>query len=146
MQNDGSHLTLDGANDEYSFDYGINQTAHSQIAARLGIPLKYYQRMQVEAPSLLATNVNEWFVKNRERRMIRLLDNNMRAFLGDRYQRIDNAEIAEVALPVLAQLLEVRIVSSQTSRAACTSRRWTPDPGRGQEGRIWCRLVPSSLN
>lgn len=93
--------------------YGINATAHSQIAARLKIPAAYYERMKVEAPSLLATNVNEWFHRKPEKRLVRTLDDNVRAFLSDRYQRIDNAEIAEIALPVLAKIPEVRIVSCQ---------------------------------
>jgi hypothetical protein len=94
-------------------DFGINQTAHSQIAARLGIPLKYYDRMQAEAPSMLSYNVNEWFRRKPERRMIRTLDGNVRAFLSDRYQRIDNWDISKAALPVLAKIPELKIVSSQ---------------------------------
>jgi hypothetical protein len=61
----------------------------------------------------MATNVNEWFHRNPERRLVRTLDGRARAFLSDRYQRIDNAEIAEVALPVLASIPDVQIVSSQ---------------------------------
>ena len=35
--------------------------AHDQIGARTGIPAKYYDRMRIDAPDLLATNVNAWF-------------------------------------------------------------------------------------
>lgn len=81
--------------------YGINDLAHKQIAERVGIPQRYYQRMLQEQPDLLATNVNTWFQEKPERRLIRLLDGNVRAFLSDRYQRIDNWDVAQTVLPIL---------------------------------------------
>jgi hypothetical protein len=81
--------------------YDINSNAHRQIAERVGIPSKYYERMAAEQPALLATNVNTWFQQKPERRLVRLLDGNVRAFLSDRYQRIDNWDVAQAVLPVL---------------------------------------------
>jgi hypothetical protein len=75
--------------------------AHRQISEWAGIPAKYYDRMKAEAPQLLVANVNHWFAEQPARRMIRTLDNRARAFLSDRYRRIDNEEIAEAVLPVL---------------------------------------------
>lgn len=109
MLDDGKTLAIEAGS--ASQTYGINGTAHDQIGARLNIPAKYYDRMQAEAPALLARNVNEWFNRSDDKRMIRTLDGNVRAFLSNRYQRIDNHEIAEVALPVLAQIPDVQIVS-----------------------------------
>ncbi len=109
-----NQLVLDGSenNDEYQFL--ITEVAHSQIAQRLNIPLKYYKRMRLEAPELLAKNVNTWFQQQPSRRMIRTLDGQARAFLSDRYRRLDNYELAEVVLPVLCELGEgVKIVSSE---------------------------------
>lgn len=87
--------------------------AHDQIGARTGIPSKYYDRMKAEAPDLLATNVNAWFRKNPEKRMVRTLGGDARAFLSNRYNRIENEEIAEVVLPILAEIPDVKIVSSE---------------------------------
>lgn len=87
--------------------------AHDQIGQRTGIPAKYYDRMLTEAPDLLATNVNAWFRLHPEKRMIRTLGGDARAFLSNRYQRIENEEIAKAALPVLAELPRVQIVSSE---------------------------------
>ena len=70
--------------------------AHDQIAARLNIPAKYYDRMRASAPDLLALNVNTWFRQNPEKRMIRTLGGDVRAFLSNRYNRIENEEIAQV--------------------------------------------------
>jgi hypothetical protein len=83
-------------------NFTINSVAHDQIGAKLGIPSRYYNRMLEKEPQLLATNVNTWFQKEPEDRMIRTLDGKARAFLSDRYRRIDNHEIAMAVLPIIA--------------------------------------------
>lgn len=89
--------------------------AHDQIGSRLGIPGKYYDRMLADAPDLLATNVNAWFRMKPERRMVRTLGGDARAFLSNSYNRIENEEIAETVLPILADIPGVRIVSSEVT-------------------------------
>lgn len=89
--------------------------AHDQIGSRAGIPAKYYDRMLAEAPELLAENVNAWHRIHPVKRMVRTLGGDMRAFLSDRYNRIENEEIAKVAFPVLAELPGVQIVSSEVT-------------------------------
>lgn len=98
-------------------EYAINGHAHGQIGSRLNIPKSYYDRMLSDAPGLLAANVNTWFNKNPEKRMVRTLAGTARAFLSDRYQRVDNHEIAEAALPVLANIPDVQIVSTQITES-----------------------------
>lgn len=44
--------------------------------------------------------------------MVRTLDGNARAFLSDRYRRVDHEQIAEAALPVLLESDEIRILSA----------------------------------
>lgn len=80
---------------------GIEQHAHRQIAERVKVPAQYYDRMLKEAPELLQRNVNHWFAAQPERRMLRTLDGNLRAFLSDRYRPIDNMDLASAVLPVL---------------------------------------------
>jgi hypothetical protein len=94
--------------------FNVNENAHRQIATRNNIPYKYYERMMKEAPNLLARNVNTWMEKNPQRRMIRTLDGNARAFLSDRYRILDNDEVLAATLPVLSDL-EVKIESSQVT-------------------------------
>lgn len=84
--------------------FTINSVAHEQIGMKLGIPSKYYNRMLEHEPELLATNVNRWFQKEPESRMIRTLDGKARAFLSDRYRRIDNHEIAMAVLPIISRM------------------------------------------
>lgn len=103
MEMNDAPLTLD-----------ITPHTHGQIAQRVGIPAPYYKRMQTEAPQLLADNVNHWFTDKPERRMVRTLDGNARAFLSDRYRIIDHDEILETVLPVVSEMgLEKGIISTE---------------------------------
>ena len=85
---------------------GVNEVAHDQIGDRLGIPDRYYDKMRRENPELLAQNVNSWFQKEPETRMIRALDGTARAFLSDRYRRIDNFTVMQNILPILVEMAE----------------------------------------
>ena len=82
---------------------GVTELAHRQMAARLKIPFKYYEMMRTEQPALLDTNVNTWLHEQPENRMVRTLHGNVRAFLSDRYQRLDNLELAHRVLKVLGE-------------------------------------------
>ena len=97
-----STLSVSTGNDVIS--YSVSDVAHKQIADRLGIPFKYYERMRLEYPDLLDRNINGWLQKNPEKRMLRTLDGRLRAFLSDRYRRLDNLELVDHVLPVIAQM------------------------------------------
>jgi len=105
------HLTLDNK----AQDFSVGEVAHQQIASRLNIPYRYYQKMQVESPELLDRNVNTWLNKNPERRMIRVLDNNVRAFLSDRYRRLDNLELCAAVLPVIQEMKGASVESCEVT-------------------------------
>jgi len=98
-------------------EFGVNPLAHQQISARLGIPLKYYQRMQAEAPALLDENVNNWLHQSPERRMLRVMDGNVRAFLSDRYRRLDNLELCAAVLPIIRDMKGSVIESCEVTEA-----------------------------
>ena len=85
-------------------EFCVNDLAHQQISARLGIPYRYYQKMQMEQPHLLDENVNTWFQQTPERRMVRVMDGNVRAFLSDRYRRLDHLELCAAVLPVINEM------------------------------------------
>lgn len=94
---------------------GINDVAHRQIGSTLKIPATYYDRMRDDYPELLAQNINGWFDKNPQTRMIRTLDGNARAFLSDKYRRIDNFEIAETVLPIIGSIQGARVESCEVT-------------------------------
>ena len=91
--------------------YHVTDITHRQIADRLNIPYKYYERMRTDYPALLDKNVNGWLLKNPERRMLRTLDGKLRAFLSDRYRRLDNLELVDHVLPVIAEMKGCEIIS-----------------------------------
>lgn len=83
--------------------YGINTWGHRQLSEKCGIPLKYYERMQNEGQHrLLADNINAW-LGDKERRMIRTLDGNVRAVLSDRYLPLDNVGVAKLLFEQLTK-------------------------------------------
>jgi hypothetical protein len=137
MANDAS-LTIDGT----ASDLVVRPTGHNQIAEYTSIPLPYYNRMLANEPTLLASNVNRWLEeKEKDRRMVRTLNGEVRALLSDRYKRIDNLEVAEVALKVLADVPELRVVSCQVTESrmyikAVSAKITAPDPGLRRVGSL----------
>lgn len=110
-----SRLTVDLDNVTECFT--LNELAHRQIADRLQIPFRYYQKMRSEYPSLLDDNINSWFNQSPERRMLRTLDGSIRAFLSDRYRRLDNLELADAVFPIISEIKSIEIVSSEITEA-----------------------------
>lgn len=104
-----SMLTV--ATDSDKLSYRISEIAHRQIAERLGIPYKYYERMRQENPALLDCNINSWLNTTPEKRMLRTLDGKLRAFLSDRYRRLDNLELVDHVLPVITAMKGCEIAS-----------------------------------
>lgn len=72
--------------------FAITRPCHNQIAERLEIPVRYYAKMENEAPGLLAENVNTWLRKNSKDVFIRGLGGSVRAFLSDKYRVIDHLD------------------------------------------------------
>src|SRR5215472_16746409 len=105
---DGSELHIAG-----NGECGLRPLAHEQFADYLDIPRKFYGRLRDAHPSLLDHNVNTLLRHEPKRRMVRTLDGQVRAFLSDRYRRLDNDELAEAILPVLGEIPEVQFPSTE---------------------------------
>lgn len=95
----------------------INQTAHRQFGTHLKIPASYYDRMLTTHPELLAHNVNSWFQREPSKRMLRTMGGTARAFLSNRYRRIDNLEIAQVVLPIIGEMEGAHVESCQITES-----------------------------
>lgn len=92
--------------------YDLNPHAHGQIAGKLGIPKKYYDRLLAGYPQLLANNINTFFQEENERRMLRTLDGTVRAYLSDKFRTdMDNYDVANAALPILKEVPDLNIMS-----------------------------------
>lgn len=123
-------LLIDNGPPDGDLWYGITDWAHRQIADRLKIPARYYDRMLEEAPDLLAENVNRWFKQDPEPRMIRTLENGgktVRAFLSNRYRRLDNYDLLmKAALPVLEEYPDLEIASCELTQNKLYIKAVTP--------------------
>lgn len=116
--------------------YDIRPVAHDQIGEWSGIPGRYYDRMLAEQPDLLVKNVNTWLKSDdKAKRLVRTLDGNARAFLSNRYQRIENEEIAAVALPILMSDPNLQVVSAEVTEKRlyiqATTKRVTGEVKKG---------------
>lgn len=107
---EGTHFAVNGIG-----EFGLTENAHHQLGEYCGIPAGYYNKL-AEYPDMLATNVNHWLnVRGGDNRMIRTLDGNARAFLSDRYRRIDNVQVAETVLPMISRLDGAEVKSCEVT-------------------------------
>lgn len=87
---------------------------HKQVASWSGIGTRYYQKMLADNQTLLAGNVNHWLHHKdnaKKTRMVRELDGSARAFLSDRYLRLDNDVVTKTCLEVMSQIEGIQIKS-----------------------------------
>lgn len=96
-------------------EFVVGDIAHQQFATRLNIPYRYYQLMQQENPTLLDKNVNTWLHEKPEKRMLRVLDGRVRAFLSARYRRLDNLELCAAILPTINAMRGANIESCEVT-------------------------------
>lgn len=143
---DTRKLSLDYNNENYELSIvgdgltrvvGVNDVAHRQIGTNLGIPAKYAEKMRTEYPELLTTNVNGWFSKTPQTRMLRTLDETARAFLSERYRRIDNLQIASTVLPIISEMEDARIESCELTDYRMYIKVVNP--------RLECEVVPGDV-
>jgi hypothetical protein len=97
---------------EPNLRYEINNHAHGQIATKLKIPMKFYDRLRTDHPDTLADVVTTLFDREPENRMIRVLDGTARAYLSDKFRiDMDNWDVANAALPILQCVPDIQIKS-----------------------------------
>ena len=87
--------------------FGLTEHAENQIADHYKIPRKYYEATK-QVPGLTAQNVNAWGEQDfDERRLLRTLDGNVRAFLSDKFKPIDNYDVLmESVFPVFEPMMK----------------------------------------
>jgi hypothetical protein len=93
--------------------YTATENCRRQLAERLKIPYAYFERMRADQPALLDRNVDTWLHAEPEQRLVRTMDGRARAFLSDRYRRLDNADLLAHVYPMLAQLQGARFESCE---------------------------------
>ena len=106
-----THITVDTPDGMKSF--GTTDAFRRQLAEKLKIPFAYFERMRTDQPGLLDRNIETWLHDEPEQRMVRILDGQARAFLSDRYRRLDNYDLLQHVFPMLKQLPDARFESTE---------------------------------
>lgn len=115
--------------------FPIRPLALGQAAEHLAIPQKYVNKLAAEQPALLATNFNTLLAAGKNsRRLVRTLDGGARAILSDRYQRIDNIDVAQVALAAFAEY-NLQVVSCEITESRLYIKAVRPDLTREIKSR-----------
>jgi len=91
--------------------FELTDYAHGQLASKLNIPKKYYDKMG-EISGLRSYNVNQWFKNQPQTQIVRTLDGKARAFLSDRFKPIDNHFVLQAFLPTLQKYPQLEVKSS----------------------------------
>lgn len=118
MHKDGKLWVRDGLT-----GYAPTTFCHSQIATKLNIPKKYYDRMLTDNPELLDHNINMWLAKDKEAKyLLRMFGfeggdvSVARAFLSDSFNIIDNFDVLNTALRAIKDMgVKVRIEKATVS-------------------------------
>ena len=98
--------------------YPLSELACSQLAKKLNIPFTYFKLMRDLYPELLDQNINGWLRINApDSYMVRTLDGRARAFLSNRYRRLDNFDLAKSVMPILQQLPGARFESVELTES-----------------------------
>jgi hypothetical protein len=108
---------------DYDIEFEPNRFMHQQIATKLGIPWKYYERMQKEnVQNTLDTNVNTWLSLSKKKHFLRSYSNEGgidigRAFLSDSYKPIDNFDVVISVLEAIRdnRLEGIKVESADVS-------------------------------
>lgn len=118
-------LNLSGIEKDVSVE--ITDLCHQQISESLQIPRSYYNTMKQYAPELLRKNVNHWLEERQaEKRLIRTLDGKSRAFLSDRYKPLDNYDLVDAILPVIANREDIKIAGFELTETNLYLKCLTP--------------------
>ena len=117
--------------------FTATETCRRQLADRLRIPFAYFERMRGDQPDLLDRNINTWLHREPEQRLVRTLDGRARAFLSDRYRRLDNHDLLEHVLPILQELPGARFESMELTETRMYLKVVTP--------RVECEIQPGDI-
>lgn len=94
-------------------EFPVRKLMHQQVAERTKIPWQYYERMSEQSSPLLPVNVNYWLHAQEETRLIRTIDGQARAYLGDKFRPLDNYDLFAAVAPTIMGAAGMRIESIQ---------------------------------
>jgi len=108
----------------------FNKSAYHQLAGKCSpsIPTKFFDKMLEERPGRLGDLINGLHMDDPEKRLVRTLDNEVRAWLSNGYRVIDNLDIAftcmEEAHKKNAQVFEADLSDKRMRIKFTTQQVW----------------------
>jgi hypothetical protein len=133
--NGATSITI--ATPEGARTYETTDAFRRQLADKLKIPFAYFERMRTDQPVLLDRNVETWLHAEPEQRMVRTLDGQARAFLSDRYRRLDNYDLLQQVFPILRELPGARFESVELTPSRMYLKVVT--------SRVQCEMQPGDI-
>ena len=97
--------------------FHINEHTHNQIGTFLEIPSRHYDKLRAQAPHLLSLEANHFLRSNPQERLIRTMDGTARAFMSNRYRRLDYSDMLEAILPQLLGDKEIQVASCEITES-----------------------------
>lgn len=131
------HLSFvhDEAADRISFqiesegEYEPTNLFTRQLTQAIKLPATYAERLEREDKHLLAYSANRLLQRDEKRRMVRTLQNGSnvaRAYLSDRYRPLDNEQVLQEVLPMLANIPGLEIVDCELTEHRMYIKAITP--------------------
>lgn len=127
-------------------DFPVRRYAHQQIAEAISLPWKTYERWLGDYPDVLYDSVTRLFAAGPEKpgkpmkRMVRVLDGQVRAVLSDGYRPRDNADLLEHILPVFGEFPGVEFKRCDLTETRLYVKTYWP----GTERQIDTPYAPGS--
>lgn len=115
--------------------FKLNPWSGGQLAIYSEIPKPYFDRLNSENPSLLASNINHGLYRQssiarkagkQENRMLRTLDGKVRGLLSSRYRILDAHDMLESVLPVMMDK-GMEVVSSEVTERRLFIKALSPN-------------------
>ena len=113
--------------------YDLTDTARQQMADHLGIPQKFANTLLAEHPALAEANFNYLLQAKPAQRLLRTWEQGpvtapqLRAYLSDRYRRLDNLELFDRAVaPLLDSRPDLEVLNADVTEDKLYIRLTTP--------------------
>ena len=106
-------------------EFPLSDHSQHQLATTLRIPAGYYDRLRREHRDLLDLSVNRHLAETEKSRMIRTLDGQARAFLSERFLRVDGDQLLAILLPEL-EALGLNVESAHVNSSSLYVKVITP--------------------
>lgn len=116
--------------------YNMTEIFQGQVAREVKYPYEFWQRSRNEFPDQWRELVKAMINDGTDRRLIRTLGDDARAYLSNSYRIIDNGQIATAALTTVKNAKNWRVVSSEITDRKMYIKVVTETEGEIRKGDI----------